>query len=299
MSTKPRVIVVAKRSSLSRVELDGEASRARLLLRRGHESVKKWKPAHLEHERTLEAVVDELSDLGANALVLHGSHAEFSPRGAALVVTVGGDGTLLAASHSVSDTPILGVNSAPEFSVGFFCAAERSNLRAMLTGALDGSLRHLRLARMAVRINGVLRSERVLNEALFCHSEPAATSTYALRVGRHREEQKSSGLWVGTAAGSTAVLRSAGGKVMPLTSRELQLVVREPYMGDGRRYHLRKQVVGPRGSVVAMSKMESARIFLDGPYRRLSVRLGDEVRFESSRQSLDVLGLSARRPRRR
>ena len=295
MSDRPRVIVVAKRTLLSRLGEGGEDARARALLRKDHESVRKWRPAHEEHERTLEAVVETLARLGAQTLILHGAHAEFDPRGAALIVTVGGDGTLLAASHSVSRAPILGVNSAPSYSVGFFCAARRANLGPMLSRALSRELKSLHLARMAVKINGVTRSERVLNEALFCHTEPAATSTYILKVGRRREEQKSSGLWVGPPAGSTAAIRSAGGKVLPLSARQLQMVVREPYMGDGRRYQLLRQVVGERAHVSAVSKMESARIFLDGPYRVFSVRLGDEVRFESSRQTLEVLGLSTRR----
>ncbi len=295
MSGRPRVIVVAKRSALTRLEDGGGDARARSLLHQRHESVRKWRPAHEQHQRTLEAVLSELSRLGAEPLLLYGSHAEFDPRGAALVITVGGDGTLLAASHSVSHVPILGVNSAPRYSVGFFCAAKRSNLREMIAGALDGSLKRLKLARMAVRVNGYLRSERVLNEALFCHAEPAATSTYILKVGRRKEEQKSSGLWVGPPAGSTAAIRSAGGKVLPLSARNLQLVVREPYMGDGKRYKLLREVVSERASVAAISKMRSARIFLDGPYRVLSVRLGEEVRFEASKQSLEVLGLSGRR----
>src|SRR5690606_26492133 len=124
------------------------------------------------------------------------------------------------------------------------CAARRANLGPMLSRALSRELKSLHLARMAVKINGVTRSERVLNEALFCHTEPAATSTYILKVGRRREEQKSSGLWVGPPAGSTAAIRSAGGKVLPLSARQLQMVVREPYMGDGRRYQLLRQVVG-------------------------------------------------------
>ena len=78
---------------------------------------------------------------------------------------------------------------------------------------------------MRVELNGESLHDRVLNEALFCHASPAATSRYILRVARADgaepdvladEEQKSSGLWVGPAAGSTAAQRSAGGSVLPL-----------------------------------------------------------------------------------
>lgn len=289
-----RVIVVAKRSSLSRLE-DGEVDqRAHALLQGGHATVRKWKPAHEAHVKTLDRVLRTLEKLGAEALVLHGAHATFESRGADLVLTVGGDGTLLAASHSVSDIPILGVNSAPRYSVGFFCAARGPRLEAMIREALEGTLPSVQLTRMAVSINGQLRSERVLNEALFCHAEPAATSNYILQVGRRSEEQKSSGLWIGPAAGSTGAIRSAGGRVLPLGSAQLQLVVREPYTGHGRSYEF-SRVLLPEGSrAVVQSKMHLARVFLDGPYRMLSVRLGDEVSFHTSSQPLRVLGLTKR-----
>ena len=64
-------------------------------------------------------------------LMVERAHAMFDASDADLVVAVGGDGTLLAASHNVVDVPILGVNSAPGHSVGFFCAAKRPTFRAM------------------------------------------------------------------------------------------------------------------------------------------------------------------------
>src|SRR5690606_40113643 len=109
------------------------------------------------------------------------THETCAPGVVSLVVTVGGDGTLLAASHSVHDVPILGVNSAPRYSVGVFCAARAQGIRKTLADALEGRLPETRFSRMAVSVNGQVRSERVLNEALFCHAVPAATSNYILQ----------------------------------------------------------------------------------------------------------------------
>lgn len=291
-----RVIVVAKRSSYSRLTTGDVDQRAKVLLRRGDPAVRKWKPAHEAHVRTIEKVREALDSLGVEALVLHGSHASFEPRGVSLVVTVGGDGTLLAASHSVHDVPILGVNSAPRYSVGFFCAARAQGIRKTLADALEGRLPETRFSRMAVSVNGQVRSERVLNEALFCHAVPAATSNYILQVGRMKEEQRSSGFWIGPAAGSTAAQRSAGGRVLPPTSKKLQLVVREPYSVEGHRYRLIRVEIPDGERALVKSKMHRACLFLDGPYLAIQVRLGDEVTFQRSPQSLRVLGLQ-RRPR--
>lgn len=296
-STRPYVIVVAKRSQLARLReglLDGRAQR---LLQSQHESVRKWIPAHEEHERSLDAVIGRLERLGANVLLLKGARASFDASDAELIVTVGGDGTLLAASHSLSDVPVLGVNSAPRYSVGFFCAAKPRTLGRMLAQALDHELSHVALSRMQVAIGGQVRAKRVLNEALFCHQQPAATSSYVMKVGRRREEQKSSGIWVGPAAGSTAALLSAGAKVLPLKSKDLQYIVREPYIGDGRRYELTYGQLTPRQELVVVSKMDEADVYVDGPYRSLGVKLGEDVRFSLSDEPLRVLGLDHDRQR--
>lgn len=287
-----RVIVVAKRSAYGRYIEDEGDPRARQLVRRRDPSVARWLSAHQAHQATLDAVERELDRAGVHPLVLHHSHAAFDTADAALVIAVGGDGTLLAASHNVGTVPVLGVNSAPDHSVGFFCAARRQNLRRMLHEALDGTLPRVRLTRMAVVLNGRVRSRRVLNEALYCHASPAATSRYILRYGRVREEQRSSGFWIGPAAGSTAAQRSAGGRVLPIASKKLQLVVREPYAPFGKRYRLLAVLVREGASLVAQSKMQDARMFLDGPYKSIDVRLGDTVEFCASDEPLSVLGLT-------
>lgn len=294
-TSKPKVIVVAKISAYGRFVEEGEEPRVRQLLRRGDPTVKRWKQAHREHQRTVEGVQRCLDDLGAESWVLHGPQTAFDARDAALVVTVGGDGTLLAASHHVLATPILGINSAPGHSIGFFCAGRLSNARRLLSEALNGEVKPIELARMSVDVDGHKVSSRVLNEALFCHSSPAATSRYILRAGNRKEEQRSSGLWIGTAAGSTGATRSAGGKVLPLLSRELQVVVREPYMGERRQYALQRFIVAERHKVSILNKMPDANLFLDGPYRQIRVDIGATITFASSNQPLRVVGLSPSR----
>jgi len=289
-----RVIVVVKRSSYSRFVVDEGDPRAKALLRKKDPSVARWLDSHREHMRTVEAVVQTLDDLGVRSLVVRRAHAAFDVSDAALVIAVGGDGTLLAASHNVGNTPILGVNSAPDYSVGFFCAARRSTLQRMVADALDGSLGWVTLTRMSVALNGRIRSRRVLNEALFCHQSPAATSRYLLTHRDRQEAQRSSGFWVGPAAGSTAAQHSAGGRVLPLGSKKLQAIVREPINPERGRYRLLRFTVAPSETLQAKSMMQEACMFLDGPYRKITVSLGDVATFCVSDEPLRVLGLSGR-----
>jgi NAD+ kinase len=240
-----------------------------------------------------------LDELGVQAWTVDGPQNAFDAADADLVITVGGDGTLLAASHNIGDIPILGVNSAPDHSIGFFCAATKRTVAELVRSALTGKARRVVLARMQVEVEGRAVSTRVLNEALFCHEIPAATTKYILRYGARREEQRSSGLWVGTAAGSTGALRSAGGRILPLKSQHLQVVVREPYQGEAQPYRMQKLIIESGRELSVVNKMNEGWMFLDGPFKRVRVRLGETIRFSVSKEPLTVLGLDPRRPRKR
>lgn len=294
-SDKPKVAVVSKRSAYrERVEEQKDA-RIRRLLKAGDPSVARLRASHDEHEATMGEVLTALSVLGVDVVFDGRAGDAFDSTNLDLVITVGGDGTLLSASHSVASVPILGINSAPSHSVGFFCGAQRGNAAEAIGRALRGEMRRAVLTRMQVRQNDVVVHARVLNEALFCHISPAATSRYLVCFGDIEEEQKSSGFWIGPAAGSTAAQRSAGGRVLPLTSKDLQLVVREPYTPHGERYRLRRVLVPATEHLVVRSKMHEAKLFVDGPNRSVNVRFGDVLEFSRAPEELTVLGISPKR----
>ncbi|MFO0676038.1 MAG: NAD(+)/NADH kinase [Polyangiaceae bacterium] len=298
-----RVAVVVKRSAYRLHVEEGSDARVKRLLAKGDPTVSRMRGAHDDHVATTGEVLEALGHLGAKVTLREGSRSKLGGR-FDLVVTVGGDGTLLAASHQIGpDSAILGVNSSPGNSVGFFCAAKKGSVLPTLRSALEGSLARATLTRMRVEMNGHVLHNRVLNEALICHACPAATSRYILTTrdprGRTREEeQKSSGLWIGPPAGSTAAQASAGGKVLPLLARTLQYVVREPYTPAGVPLQLRVGRVDAGGEIVVRSKMREAEIFLDGHHVLFSATLGDVIRLRTSDEPLTVLGLSARRSRR-
>jgi NAD+ kinase len=182
--------------------------------------------------------------------------------------------------------------------VGFFCGARKGEVHQALDAALRGSIRSLELARMRVELNGARLSNRVLNEALFCHVSPAATSRYILRrlandgATLEEEEQKSSGVWVGPAAGSTAAQQSAGGRVLPLSSRALQYVVREAYRPHGEELGMTRGLVDEGDALTLKSKMRRASIFLDGDHIAYDVTIGEVVTLVRSDEPLVVLGLA-------
>jgi NAD+ kinase len=301
----PNVCVVLKRSSWRKwVEEEGDA-RILKLLEEGDETVRRMRPGHTDHMETIEETRNALANLGARAYWSDSPHqfrSDETPGRCDLVVTVGGDGTLLGASHGIGPgVPLLGVNSSPAHSIGFFCAAKKGHVHEAIAAALDGSLKGAELTRMRVDLNGAPLLDRVLNEALFCHASPAATSRYFLRVVDVKgttlaeEEHKSSGLWVGPAAGSTAAQSSAGGHILPLTSTRLQFVVREPYRPHGGPSDAPRLTIGliEDGQTLRIrSRMRQGRLFLDGEHLVHDVTMGDVVTMRRSAEPLTVLGMT-------
>ncbi|HEY5959619.1 MAG TPA: NAD(+)/NADH kinase, partial [Polyangiaceae bacterium] len=141
----PLVIVVAKRSQYQRHVRDHQDARAIELLARHDPVVARWRKADEAHRKTLELVLHEVQRAGARAQLVSSPSETFSAQHASLVVTVGGDGTLLAASHRVGSQALLGVNSSPVHSVGYFCAGHPANLKTMIPRALEGTLKSVPL----------------------------------------------------------------------------------------------------------------------------------------------------------
>lgn len=281
-----KVILVVKRTRLETA--DAAASQ---LVEDGHPSVSGWRGAHDRHHESLKRVREALQ--GVDFRTVWSPYESFDTDGADLVVVVGGDGTFLAASHSVNGIPMLGVNSDPSSSRGFFCGTDARRFEEELHRAIRGSSRRAVLQRMEVSVDGVMRSKRVLNEALVCHPHPAATSRFAVSFGSAEtadgwDAHMSSGIWVGTPAGSTGAVRSAGGDVLPLESDLVQFVSRETVHGE-----VRKMVT--RGTIRVRVKTDAAAVYMDGPFRKAGMRLGQTVDLRLSNESLTVLGLDGRR----
>lgn len=203
-----------------------------------------------------------------------------------LVITIGGDGTALGTSHYITSGLMLGVNSAPGDSVGHFCHTQRDNFAERLANILADKWQPYKLARLAVNLDDKPLPELALNDVLIAHDCPAATTRYILDLNEVKEEQRSSGIWIATAAGSTAGIKSAGGKVMPLGSQRLQYFVRELYREPGRTYALTQGFLAPHEELVIASKMPTAHIYIDGARTAYKFPFGARVLLQRASQPL-------------
>lgn len=264
-------------------QVDGLAERDPEAWQRLHE-------AAARHEASIAAVEDALRLQGFTWTTVGRDGFDGPEPGTDLVIAVGGDGTVLDVSHRLVSTPLLGVNSDPVHSVGYFCACSADQLADVLAAVRSGTISRTLLSRIAIERNGEPFRYPCMNDLLLTSANPAMMSRYVLTAGNRSEQQSSSGIWISTPAGSTAGIRSAGGSVLPLEGDLIQYLVREPYVGKLVRYELLRGVRHLHEGLEIRSLMQSGQVFIDGPYLTLPFRLGDVLTLRQGPQ-LVVLGM--------
>ncbi len=269
-----------------------QGGRAAAYARKGDETAKRLLHADAEQKRAVDAVRRALKN--RKIPFEEGSLTRINPAlkrqlvTADLVVSVGGDGTLLCASHYVREGMMIGVNSAPGDSVGHFCSTNRTNFAERLDAILELKWRPVELARLQITLDGKPLRELALNDTLITHYCPAATTRYLIEVGHHTEEHRSSGVWISTAAGSTAGIGSAGGRRMPLRSRHIQYLVRELYYEPDRKYELTRGLVPSDSGVTIASKMTDGRLYIDGARNQYLFPFGARAHIEIAQENLKL-----------
>lgn len=292
-----KVLVIYKKSTL---QLAKERKNKRILelLERGDESVSGYQAAHDAHVATLQTLKEEL-------VKPYFEKVDFRYRADAakvnsydLVLAVGGDGTFLWASKFVnSSTPILGINSAPGSSVGFYTCTNKDGIPELVSDILEGvELPTKKVNRLQVEVNGDKVQDKILNDVLFAASHPAAMTRYILRVSEDgnvvTEEQRSSGIWISTPCGSTGANLSAGGWPLPLEDVRGQYVVREPMKNFvwGTEHRLIHGFFKKDQAVEITCKTRKAVLACDGTTITLPVTTGDRISVSHSKESLTILG---------
>jgi len=294
MRTRPRVLVVYKKDAYQQYVQEQQDPHLLRLLQRRQPDALDLRRAHAVHEESLEGIIYALRQQPLDFDLAYRADLKVTQR-YDLVVSVGGDGTFLQAARSIRRTPILGVNADPTRSEAVFCAATRRTFPQLLERALNGSLPALRLCRLQVVLNGKRMRPLAVNDVLLAHDDPSTMTRYRLRIGSREEAQKSSGLWIATAAGSSSAVLAAGGVRLPWSATRFQYRPRELYQGRLSRCRLRGGVLQAKTRLRVTWLMRRGSAFLDGPHVRIPLRFTDRIDISLClADSLRVLGLRAR-----
>jgi len=142
-----------------------------------------------------------------------------------LVVTLGGDGTLLSvARHPAPGVSVLGIDIG---TLGFLTTCRPGEAGPVLEAALSGTAHVERRRLLSVRVMDGARPPRryrVVNDAVLSKSALARIATIRVDVdGRLVSRYRGDGLIVSTPTGSTAYNLSAGGPILEPTLPALVL----------------------------------------------------------------------------
>jgi len=198
-----------------------------------------------------------------------------------IVITIGGDGTILRTFHELpKQTPLIGINKG---EVGFLTDLDTETYKEELNKILEGFQVEER-TRLEVNIDGE-KSEKekklppATNEVVILTSEPAKMLKLRVLVDDKEVERfGADGIIIATPTGSTAYSMSAGGPIVDPRVEAFLLVPIAPYKLSAR------SIVVPSSSNIKIElirKGKHAKVIVDGQ-RTSKVKEGDMIKFNKS-----------------
>ncbi len=154
-----------------------------------------------------------------------------------LVITVGGDGTILNAVRSLAhaNVPLLGINVG---RLGFLADISPDELESSLEEILNGSYREeqrLLLEMQVLRDNQVIFEGDAFNDVVVHIRDVARMIEFETRINdEYVNHQRADGIVVATPTGSTAYALSAGGPLLHATLDAITLVPISPHTLSNR-----------------------------------------------------------------
>jgi NAD+ kinase len=242
-------------------------------------------------ERRVGACVDERTAAlveVANSVSCRVASGPEVAAGADVLVVLGGDGTLLAASHLVDrPVPVLGVNFG---SLGFLTEITMPELYPTLEGVLRGDYRYEERRMLHARVQqrdtadttGDVLNDVVVTKAALSRSIEFDVAIDGLFVSAFRAD----GLIVSSPTGSTAYNLAAGGPILHPTLDAVVLTPICPHMLSNRPL-----VVSDRSSIevrLRAGRESDAHLTLDGQ-RGFPLRGGDVVTVTRSSRTIRLV----------
>jgi len=199
-----------------------------------------------------------------------------------LVVTLGGDGSILRAARMASrhGVPVLGVNMG---RLGFLAELEPSQWTSALARILEGDywLEERMMLYAEYHRQDECRGYEALNDVVISRGSLARIVRLETHIdGSYLTTYAADGLIVSTATGSTAYAFAAGGPVLPPMLKNILLLPIAPHLS------MERAIVLSQGAVVKtlVHTDHQAILTVDGQFE-YELRDGDLVTVQASRHS--------------
>jgi NAD+ kinase len=301
------ILIITKKSTLTLMTEKGGCCEKKYFAKFPNECAELQR-ADKANMATRNLVLDTIKQTKHSCLVM--TRAEFTPdvlKGINILITVGGDGTLLEMAKYVTKIPILGVNSDPTKSIGHFCTTNSTNFHDFFMQYIANAktikdvfeklnVPHTRIPRFSLRINNKLDKNLILNDVYVTNQHHAEMIRVDVAVGtlnakKNKKNSKNSrlkhigfircnGLLISSAAGSSAWMYNEGGDVLRLDDMRLQ------YKELGKRapHH------GFTDYLKITSHMFSGLLCVDGTHRAIPFSFGDVIELQTDAKPICILG---------
>ena len=238
-------------------------------------------------QRQARFVVDETVAEGLNLPANHVLPAAEIPNVASLILSFGGDGTLLRTARIINQrhVPILGVNTGP--GLGYLTELGVHDLHDALDKILTGNFRTEDRMMLTASVE---QDERdcchALNDIVVGHAQVSRTLHLELLIDRHPvATYRCDGLIVATPTGSTAYSLSVGG---PIVEPKLNVMIVSPISPHTLTF---RPVVISDDRIVEIRPKNAASLAADGETMR-ELGVGDVVRVKRSSFTTAVVNIT-------
>lgn len=259
------------------------------------DEVEDLRKGHAEHYASLNKIREVLVKYGIQFDRTYMPYSEYEDfKDKDLIISVGGDGTVLNTSHYILDeTPVLTVKSA-KGSTGELCEIDAEGFESALEKILHDNFKIEKWTRAEGRFGK--RKILALNEIYVGAGFNPSVARYELTYRGKSEFQMSSGIMMATGTGSTGwycnAVRGEINRTFPRTAKELRFCVREPKVTA--KYEMLHGTLLPDEVLMIKSKMNiDGCISFDGDTdkRMYPFKRGDMLEVKISDKPLYVIKL--------
>lgn len=255
--------------------------------------VEELRKNHAEHYASLNKIREVLAKYNIQFDRTYMPYSEYEDfKGKDLIISIGGDGTVLNTSHYMLDeTPVLTIKST-EGSTGALCEISANNFENALKKILNGDFKIEKWTRAEGRFGK--RKVFALNEIYVGTRFSPSMARYELMRKDKSELQMSSGVVITTGTGSTGWYSNIPviGKAFSKDAKELHFCVREPKAAAN--YTMLQGALLPGEVLTVKSKMNvDGCISFDGDVgkRMYPFKIGDVLEVQISGKPLYVVKL--------
>ena len=200
-----------------------------------------------------------------------------------IIVTIGGDGTVLHANQYAKGA-ILGINMG---TLGFLSEIELGSVEESIYKVLRGDYKTIQTMNLSVYVNKEYKG-RCINEAVIHSKKISKIRSFKVYAdGNFIDRTKADGLIIATPLGSTSYSMSAGGPILLPSTESLVLTFLAPVT-----LRIRPMVISSSSvtEIVMGGTGEESLIILDGQ-REIEISSGDTVQIKKSEEGSSFITL--------